>query len=165
MARTYSLTKTLEVLRDLGAVVGITERWNQYARKRQDLFGFIDAIAMFPPPLPVAVAARQRRREPGITVAVQACGEDLVGHLEKIAENPAAVCWLLSRNLIRVASWRKVKAVRGGKRKVWKPRWFRAVLTEKYEIRWEQLTKWPDGEVYRRTILLGQESWEPYHLG
>ena len=38
--------RSLKYLRDQGYTVAITEKWNSYAKVRQDLFGFIDMIAI-----------------------------------------------------------------------------------------------------------------------
>ena len=38
--------RSLKYLRDQGYTVWITEHWNSFARIRQDLFGFIDLIAL-----------------------------------------------------------------------------------------------------------------------
>lgn len=38
--------RSLKHLRDNGYVVAITEKWNPHARIRQDLFGFIDLLAI-----------------------------------------------------------------------------------------------------------------------
>ncbi|HOY70209.1 MAG TPA: hypothetical protein PL131_11315 [Methylotenera sp.] len=38
--------RSLKHLRDLGYTVAVTEKWNPHARVRQDLFGFIDLLAI-----------------------------------------------------------------------------------------------------------------------
>ncbi len=38
--------RSLKHLRELGYVVAVTEKWNPHARVRQDLFGFIDMLAI-----------------------------------------------------------------------------------------------------------------------
>ena len=38
--------RSLEYLRKNGAIAGIVERYNQYSRQRNDLFGFIDIVAI-----------------------------------------------------------------------------------------------------------------------
>ena len=40
--------RSLKVLRDHGATVAVVERWNPYAKIRQDLFGFADLLALAP---------------------------------------------------------------------------------------------------------------------
>ena len=39
-------TRSLKYLRDQGYTCEITEHWNPHARIRQDLFGFVDLIAL-----------------------------------------------------------------------------------------------------------------------
>jgi len=49
MSKGFSNTqRTLRYLREQGIVVAITEHWNAFAHYRQDLFGFIDLIALDP---------------------------------------------------------------------------------------------------------------------
>lgn len=38
--------RSLKYLRDQGFTVAVTEHWNAFARIRQDLFGFIDLLAL-----------------------------------------------------------------------------------------------------------------------
>lgn len=38
--------RSLKYLREQGYVVAVTEKWNPHARIRQDLFGFIDMLAL-----------------------------------------------------------------------------------------------------------------------
>jgi vacuolar-type H+-ATPase subunit F/Vma7 len=47
MARTSPTQRTLKLLKDEGCEpVAVVERWNQFAQVRQDLFGFIDVLAI-----------------------------------------------------------------------------------------------------------------------
>jgi len=86
-----------------GYLVAITERWNSFTRIRQDLFGFIDLIAL-------------RGNE---TLAVQTTsGANVSARIDKIKSLQAARVWLESPNRkIIVHGWRKVGA--RGKRKLW----------------------------------------------
>lgn len=45
MAGKSPTQRSLKHLRDEGITVAVTEHWNAFARKRQDLFGFADLIA------------------------------------------------------------------------------------------------------------------------
>lgn len=47
--------RSLKYLRKQGYRVAITEHWNAFARVRQDLFGFIDLMAVYPDVKPLAV--------------------------------------------------------------------------------------------------------------
>ena len=40
--------RSLKYLREQGYTVAIVERWNAFAKIRQDLFGFIDLLAIKP---------------------------------------------------------------------------------------------------------------------
>lgn len=85
---TLSPTKlTLKHLRDEGwPLVEVVERWNPHAGIRQDLFGFIDVIAV-------------RRGE---TLAVQTTSVDNVpARVRKIADHPNV-------GAVREAGWRIV---------------------------------------------------------
>ena len=101
--------RTLRALRQQGCLCGIVERFNAYAGKfgvRQDLFGFIDIIALYPD---------------GI-YGIQSCGQSFAEHDRKILENEIAPEWLKTGGYIALWGWRKVLKKRGGKQKVWKPR-------------------------------------------
>ena len=101
--------RTLRALKQQGCLVGIVERFNPYAGPhgiRQDLFGFIDIIALYPT---------------GI-YAIQSCGQAFSEHMKKILENEVAPEWLKAGGGIQVWGWRKVLKTRGGKLKIWQPR-------------------------------------------
>ena len=38
--------RSLKYLRDLGMIAQVVERWNPFAKIRQDLFGWVDIVAM-----------------------------------------------------------------------------------------------------------------------
>jgi len=40
--------RTLDRLRKTGHIAQVVERWNERARVRQDLFGFVDVVAIHP---------------------------------------------------------------------------------------------------------------------
>jgi len=98
--------RSLKMLRDDGWFCAITEHWNQYSRTRNDLFGFIDLLAI-------------RGNE---TLAVQTTsGDNVSARIEKIRGIQAARLWLESPGRkIHVHGWRKVGAK--GKRKLWECR-------------------------------------------
>ena len=109
--------RTLKELKRQGIPCALAERFNPYVGEhgiRQDLFGFIDVIAI---------------KNNAIT-AIQCCsGSSYSAHYEKIIENENAYDWVtLGNGRIEIWAWRKVKAKRGGKLEVWKPRI--KVLTE-----------------------------------
>jgi len=96
--------RTIRALKEQGRIPGIVERFNPHVGPhgiRQDLFGFIDIIALCP--------------DHGI-VAVQSCGQDFAGHVRKMTEerNEAMFEWLKHAR-VELFGWRKVKLKRGGK--------------------------------------------------
>ena len=68
MAKESPTSRTLAVLREQGYTVAIGEKWNPHARIRQDLFGFIDILAI-------------KRDE---TLAVQATASGVSDRIKKI---------------------------------------------------------------------------------
>lgn len=102
--------RTLKLLRAQPGVgpVAITERWNPFANIRQDLFGFVDVLAV--------IGTH--------TVAVQTTsGSNVASRVTKIhAECGSAAQSLLNAGwLIFVIGWRKLKP-RGTKVPKWTPR-------------------------------------------
>lgn len=90
--------RSLKVLRERGYRCAVVERWNPYARIRQDLFGVVDILAI----------------KAGETLAVQATsGSNVASRVTKIASSEATPD-------IRAAGWRFVVH---GWRKNAKGRW------------------------------------------
>jgi len=110
--------RTIRELKNRGLKCGIVEKFNRFAGPhgiRQDLFGIIDIIALDP--------------MRGV-VGVQSTGSDFAGHMRKLKEERLQECidWLSTPGtVLELWGWRKVKAKRGGKAMVWRPRL--AVLT------------------------------------
>ncbi len=52
--------RSLALLRKTGYRVAITEHWNAHAHCRQDLFGFVDLIAICPTEKPLAIQTTTR---------------------------------------------------------------------------------------------------------
>jgi len=95
--------RTLKHYRDQGFAVAVCERWNAYARIRQDLFGFIDAIAIHP------IEG---------TIALQCCAAaSHANRRTKLLAEPNVDTWLRAGNRVQVVSWRK--AGERGKVKRW----------------------------------------------
>ena len=97
--------RSLKWLRQRGFTAAITERWNPHAKVRQDLFGFIDIVAL---------------GLYGITAIQTTSGNNVAARISKIRDLPAAKTWLDSGGMIRVHGWRKVGA--RGARKLWECR-------------------------------------------
>lgn len=95
--------RTLKYYRDAGFTCAVTEKWNPYAKIRQDLFGFIDLVALIP----------------GRIVGIQTTsGSNHAARREKIRGLPEARKWLETGAEIHIASWAKKKP-RGQKRALW----------------------------------------------
>lgn len=96
--------RSLKHLRDQGYLCGITEHWNSFIKRRQDLFGFIDIVAISP-------------TESGVLAIQTTSGSNVSARLNKILENEYSQAWLKAGNRIVIHGWAK----RGprGKRKVW----------------------------------------------
>lgn len=83
--------RSLAWLRKLGYTVAIVERWNAFAKIRQDLYGFVDLLAI----------------GSGSIVAIQATAGAVAHRLQKISDEPNSRVWLESGGLIEVHGWTK----------------------------------------------------------
>jgi hypothetical protein len=94
---------SLGLLRLHGFTVDVTEHWNSFAKRRQDLFGFADLLAI----------------RGSVTGAVQCTtGSNVAARVRKIRSLPAARAWLEGgTRRIEVHGW--VKRGPRGKRKTW----------------------------------------------
>lgn len=98
--------RSLKLLRERGYFCQVVEKWNAFARIRQDLFGFIDVLAM----------------KGNELLAVQSTSDgNVLARVHKILSSPLAPVWLesASRRLV-VQGWAK-RGLRG-KRKKWECR-------------------------------------------
>jgi hypothetical protein len=87
-----------QFLRRLGFRVSHQERWNPHAEKRQDLFGFIDILAIHP--------------ELKITLGVQSTtAGHVMARMVKIDEecSKAALDWLRAGHRILIFGWKTMK--------------------------------------------------------
>lgn len=104
-------SRTLAALRQDGWTVQTVEHWNHYTKRRHDLFGCIDIVAI---------------RE-GRTLGVQCTsGSNTSSRLHKIAAEPRMKLWLQAGNELEVWGWRQLVARKkdGSKaaRKKWEPK-------------------------------------------
>ncbi len=99
--------RTLAWLRSARFTAAVVEKWNPHAKLRQDLFGFIDIVAM-------------HEGSPGLLGVQTTSGSGHSSRRAKILASPEARMWLNAENRIWIISWSK-KGPRG-KRKVWEPR-------------------------------------------
>jgi hypothetical protein len=104
MSKSITTTqRTLARARQLGFTCGIVEKWNPHAHIRQDLFGFIDILAM---------------REGCGLIAIQTTSDsNRAGHRAKILAEPRAKLWLECGNRVELWTWGKHGD--RGKRKLW----------------------------------------------
>ncbi len=87
--------RSLKELRRLDFTAAVVEKWNMHAKIRQDLFGFIDIIALS---MPYGFLAIQ-----STTTANQS------KRIEKIKAEPRARKWIEAGGRIFVHGWRKSK--------------------------------------------------------
>jgi hypothetical protein len=107
--RIMSAQRTLQKLKSQGLTCAVAEKWNPHVGPhgiRQDLFGFIDIIAICTDP-------------PEGIIAVQSCTTQFAEHKAKILGNSNAVLWLQAGGRIQLWGWRKLKE---GGRLRWQPR-------------------------------------------
>jgi hypothetical protein len=94
--------RTLAECKRRGYVVQVVERWCQYSRRRIDLLGGIDIVALTPA---------------GI-LGIQACaGASHAARRSKLLAEPRLHAWLAAGGKLAVWSWSKRGA--RGKRKLW----------------------------------------------
>lgn len=95
--------RSLALLRRRGLVCAVTEKWNPHARLRQDLYGWIDLLALDP--------------ATGELIAVQTTsGSNVSKRIDKIRAWPHLAAWLIRHRAV-VHGWAKRGA--RGKPKRW----------------------------------------------
>lgn len=103
MAKTTPTQRSLALLRRRGLVCAVVEKWNSHMRIRQDLWGWVDVLALDP--------------ETGDLLAVQTTSSsNVAARIDKIQAWPHLAAFLLRHRAV-VHGWSK----RGdrGKRKLW----------------------------------------------
>ena len=118
---TNSIQRTLKLIKEYGWIYWVTEKWNHYTRRREDMFQFCDILCL------------DGKR----TIAIQACGSDYQEHVRKISENEYVIPWLMAGNELQIFSWRKLKKVRGKKATYWNCK-IADVLLVNGELYWEE---------------------------
>jgi hypothetical protein len=96
MSDTSPAQRTLKLLRDTGYHAQVVERWNAYAHIRQDLFGWVDVVAVHP-------------ERSGILGVQTTTGDHVSQRLLKAIGNPALISWLLAGGKLEVHGWRKLR--------------------------------------------------------
>lgn len=93
MAKTSPTQRSLAYLREQGMTVAIVERWNAFAKIRQDLFGFIDLVALCP-----------RNGIIGIQTTTKV---NMQARVNKILAENKSKLWLEAGGRIIVHGWKK----------------------------------------------------------
>lgn len=103
-------TRTLALLRKRGYTCGIVEKWIPQTKRRLDLFGGIDIVAI----------------QPGETIGVQCTSQsNSAARATKLRAIPQLRTWIEAGNRLCVIGWTKKGPA--GKRKLWQH-----TLTELY---------------------------------
>jgi hypothetical protein len=92
LRKTSPTQRTLAHLRDDGWLTAVVEKWNAHAKIRQDLYGFVDVLAL----------------RGAVTLAVQCTSSSHVAsRVTKIAEHPNTAAVRAAGWQIVVHGWRK----------------------------------------------------------
>lgn len=98
MAKTSPTQRSLELCRRHGWTVGKVEHWNSFAKRRVDLFGVIDLVALTGSQI----------------VGIQTTsGDNVSARVVKILASEPARAWLESGGRLIVHGWRKLARVGG----------------------------------------------------
>ena len=90
--------KTLKWMREMGFAAQVVEKWNPHAKVRQDLFGFIDIVAI--------------KEHEGI-VGIQATSmSNYSDRIKKILDAPDAKKWILAGGRLMLLAWGKRNTLR-----------------------------------------------------
>lgn len=120
--KTNYTQRTLKELRRKGATAAVVEKWNPHARVTQDLFNFIDIIAL---------------RDFSIIGVQSTSGANHAARRKKIYEGEETSRWLECGGKIEIWSWTKNPVLKGSKRKVWFPR-VEEITMESYYDYWKE---------------------------
>jgi hypothetical protein len=89
--------RTLQALRKDGYTAEVVEKWNAYAKVRNDLFGIIDVLAVMPNEI----------------LGIQATsGSNVSARVAKAKAAPKLLDWLAARGRFEIWGWRKLKRSR-----------------------------------------------------
>lgn len=91
MSKTSPTQRSLAMLRKQGYRVAITEHWNGFIKRRQDLFGCLDLIAIAPAMIGIQTTS----------------GNNVSARVAKILELDAAREWIEAGHRIIVHGWAK----------------------------------------------------------
>ena len=113
---TSTAARTITELRKKGYIAGNVEKYNTFSHKRNDLFGFIDIVAVHP--------------TKGVLMIQATSGSNVSARIKKIAEDYAQELLLLrlANVSVQVWGWRKTKVKRFGKAVRWTARIVEVIL-------------------------------------
>lgn len=97
--------RSLNMLREAGYTVYVVEHFNVYAKKRNDLFGFIDIAAIHPD-------------HKGVLGVQTTTGSNLAARKKKAADLASYHLWIAAGNTVEFHGWRKI--LTGKKRREWR---------------------------------------------
>ena len=113
-------SRTLAECKKQGLEAGVVERYNSFTKRRHDLFGFIDIVAIDAGGLHTRKTGNKLEHLDGRTIGIQATSaSNKSAHRQKILDEPLAKVWLLAGNEIKLWTWGKKKVKRGGKAYRW----------------------------------------------
>lgn len=91
--------RTLKYLRSQGYHAQVVEKWNPFAKIRQDLFGWIDIVAVNP-------------ALHGVLGVQTTSYSNMSARMTKARGNPALQAWLNAGGTLSVMGWKRSKAER-----------------------------------------------------
>ena len=95
--KTSPTQRSLKRLRESGYTCQVVEKWNPFAKIRQDLFGWIDIVAV--------------HENYGIAGVQTTTAKNMAARLKKAEGNHALLCWLQGGNGAHLIlhGWKKTK--------------------------------------------------------
>ncbi len=97
--------RTLTRLRKDGYLAQVVERYNHWSKRRSDLFGIIDIVAI--------------HETAGIKGIQATSFTNQAAHISKCLKEPRLVTWLKAGGRFECWAWKKVR--KQGNRKLWQP--------------------------------------------
>lgn len=96
MGNSKTAQRTMKYLRGIGYEAQVVERWNPFAGIRQDLFGWIDVVAV-------------AGDIPGALGVQTTTAHNMTARLHKALGNKALVAWIKAGGRLVIHGWKKVK--------------------------------------------------------
>ena len=112
--------RTLQWLRDDGWIPAVVERWCSFSRRRIDLFGVIDILAIKP-------------GQTGVLGVQATSASNVTSRVRKIKKSGIADLWIECNNELWVVGWKKVKWITKSGAEAKRPRWEPRVINIRSE--------------------------------